>query len=193
MTRLLGALTFLGIWLGLAQPGLASPILISYQAIDLADPSPAEDRWEYRYTVRDFDFAADQGFSVAFDPALYAALSDPAPAVNADWDAMTFQPDAALGSPGLYDALALAGGASLADPFVVAFTWQGGAGTAPGAQPFTVNAFDASGMLIELDTGVTVPFTQAVPEPATALLLVLGASAALRIARRAHGRSGRQP
>jgi hypothetical protein len=192
MTRLLAIMSFV-IALGLPQPCLASPIVISYQAIDLADPSPAEDRWEYRYVVSDFAFAADQGFSVAFDPAFYTALSDPAAAVNADWDVLTFQPDVTLTSPGLYDALALAGGASLTDPFVVEFTWLGAAGTTPGSQPFSVNAYDASGMLIELETGVTVPLTSAVPEPATALLLALGGAAALRHSRRPHGGSGRRP
>jgi hypothetical protein len=67
----------------------------------------------------------------------------------------------------LYDALALNNGASLADVFTVAFTWLG-SGT-PGAQSFAV--YDVNFATIE--SGTTVPAVS-VPEPPTALLLLVG-------------------
>ena len=85
--------------------------------------------------------------------------------MNGDWDVLTLQPDLALNSNGLYDALALRAGPSVADPFVVKVVWLG-AGM-PGAQPFTIH--DASFGTIA--TGQT----SQVPEPAAASLLLLSA------------------
>ena len=164
-------------------PGHASPIVIEFDAIDLADTTAGEDLWEYRYFVTDFDVLADQGFSISFDFTRYTDLQSPAPAVNADWDVATFQPDAVLQSDGLYDALALTGGASLADAFVLSFVWLGAPGTTPGSQPFTVNQFDEDGNLTVIDTGRTVPVGQTpLPEPSTLLLVVTaGAGLARRL------------
>jgi hypothetical protein len=178
MNRLMPAIAIFAAATGAARPCLAAPIQIAYVAIDVTDTVPGEDRWQYRYFVTGLDFPADQGFSVGFDGALYASLENPPPAVNADWDAIVFQPDPALGSAGAYDALALAAGASLADPFTVTFTWFGGPLPGPGSQPFTVNAFDPSGLLTVLETGNTVPFGQPVPEPATVVLVALGVAGA---------------
>jgi hypothetical protein len=195
MKRLLRATTVLGIATGLVQPCFADPIRISYVATDLADAVPGEDRWQYLYVVSGFDFAVDQGFSISFGPGLFEDLEDPAPAVSADWDVLTVQPDEALGSSGLYDALALTAGASLADPFSVAFTWLGGPVQTPGSQFFTVNQFDAGGLLTVLETGNTVPLSQStpVPEPSSALLVAVGAAGALRWRRHPRGarRAGR--
>ena len=180
MNRLLPAITIFVSGLGLAQPCRADPIRIAYLATDLADVVPGQDLWQYAYFVSDVDFAADQGFSIHFDPELFADLQDPAPTVNADWDPVTFQPDPALNSPGLFDALALVSSASLGDPFVVDFAWLGGALQTPGSQFFTINQFDASGALTVLETGNTVPISHPVPEPATILLVALGGAAAWR-------------
>lgn len=184
MNRLQRAITIFVVAMGLAQPCLANPIQISYLATDLPDSAPGEDLWEYRYFVSDFDFEADQGFSIDFGHALYSDLQDPPPPVNADWDPVSFQPDPGLTSAGLYDALALVSGASLADPFVVSFTWLGGALQTPGSQPFTVNQFDSTGSLTVLETGTTVPFGQPIPEPSSLVLVALGAAGVARARRR---------
>jgi hypothetical protein len=155
-------------------------IVIEFQALNVADDMPGEDRWEYRYFVSDVDFDADQGFSVVFDHLLFsdlALLSAP----SADWDAIDIQPDPTLQSDGLYDALALVDGASPLAPFAVAFTWLGSPGTAPGSQSFTLNQFDSGGNLTVLEEGQTIPFgdTQSVPEPSTLLLVALGGAGLL--------------
>jgi PEP-CTERM motif len=168
---------------GLAPPSAADPIEIAYIAADVPDAIPDADLWTYEYFVGDFDFDADQGFSVSFEPALFSSLQS-VPPVNAGWDVLTVQPDLALGSPGLYDALALVPGASLADPFTVSFVWLGGPMQSPGSQFFTVNAFDASGFLTVIESGFTVPAAQPVPEPATVALVGAGLAAILGNSRR---------
>jgi hypothetical protein len=185
MNRLLPAITIFALAAGSAQPATAAAIQIAYLATDVADTGPGEDLWEYQYFVTGFDFAADQGFGIAFDAALYAGLEDPPPAVNADWDPIVFQPDPGLASAGIYDALALVTGASLADPFVLTFAWLGGPGQTPGPQPFTLNAFDAGGLLTVLETGTTVPYAAPVPEPSTLVLVTIGAAGAAWRARAA--------
>jgi hypothetical protein len=190
MPRILLAIAVLAIAPGITRPCLAAPIQIEYLATDLPDTVPGEDRWAYQYFVSGFTFEADHGFSIEFDASLFADLQDPPPPVHPDWDVVVFQPDAALDSPGLYDALALTDGASLDDPFVVAFTWLGGT-PAPGSQPFAVNAFDASGLLTVLETGTTVPLVQTVPEPVTALLLAMGAAGTRWRYRRVYTAGGR--
>ena len=47
--------------------------------------------------------------------------------MNADWDVIAVQPDPALPADGFFDALALSPGASLSDPFAIAFVWLGSA------------------------------------------------------------------
>lgn len=193
MTNLLRAITFLAIAIGFAHPCLGAPIRIAYLATDLPDSAPGEDRWEYRYVVSDFSFDVDRGFAIAFDSTLYTDLESIPPPVGPDWDVVTFQPDPVLGSPGLYDALALVSGASLLDPFVVSFTWLGGALPPPGSQPFTVHEFGPGGLLTIIETGRTEPFAQPVPEPATSALVVLGAAGALWKARRSRRGAGERP
>ena len=170
--------------LGIAPAVLAGPIVIRFEALNLPDVVPGQDHWQYRYAVSGYTFDVDHGFSVYFDPALYANLDDP-PAVNADWDSIAVQPDPALPSEGFFDALALTSGASLADPFVVAFTWLGSGGTAPGSQPFTVNQFDAFGELSILETGRTVP-ADSIPAPPPLILIAMGLAALARRRRQRH-------
>jgi hypothetical protein len=151
----------------------AHATIIEFEALDVIDLIAGEDLWEYRYFVSDFSFQIGQGFSVYFDTALYRHLQDPLPRVNSDWDVLPIQPDPVLPDGGWYDAAALVDGASLANAFVVGFTWLGGAAP-PGSQRFTVNQFDAAGNLIGyLDQGQTIPRT--VPEPSTLLLMSIGA------------------
>jgi hypothetical protein len=174
--------------IGCVEPCIAGPIHISYVAADLNDAVPGEDRWAYEYMVSSGSFAVDQGFSIEFDAALFTDIESPPALVNAGWDVVTFQPDVTLASPGLYDAVALVPNAPLTDPFVMTFTWRGGARHSPGAQAFTINQFDSSGLLTVIASGTTMRATRAVPEPAGALLLTLGAAGAALRARRTNAR-----
>jgi hypothetical protein len=160
--------------LALAAP--AGAIVVSYQATDVADAVPGEDRWVYRYWLDEFPFAAGYGFSVRFDPALYAAL-DASPATpSAQWDAIAIEPDANLGDDGLYDAEALADAPSVNATFTVSFVWLG-EGT-PGEQPFDVREPAPSFAVLPGESGTTV-----LPEPAQSALTA-GALASLALRRR---------
>ena len=64
----------------------AYAITIRFEATDLPDTVPLEDLWQYTYRVSDFNFDANVGFSILFDPSLYRNLEDPPPPINADWD-----------------------------------------------------------------------------------------------------------
>jgi MYXO-CTERM domain-containing protein len=138
---------------------------IVFQATDLADTTPGEDLWRYSYQVSGFTFATNQGFTITFDRALYRQLQSPPPLINADWNALTIQPDLALNSNGFYDALSLRNSPSLADPFTVSFIWLG-TGT-PAAQPFVI--YDTN--FATLEQGQTSP------EPGAAALLLAGLGA----------------
>lgn len=150
--------------------GSAHAISIDFQATDLTDAVAGEDLWQYTYTVSDHTFAADTGFTIYFDYALYGAI-DPFPtSPNADWDVLTWDPDPGIPDDGAFDAYAWNDNASLADPFTVSFVWMG-AGT-PGAQFFDV--YDGFTFDI-LDSGTSVASQVApIPEPATLLLLGTG-------------------
>jgi hypothetical protein len=145
--------------------GPAHAISILFQTTDMVDSTAGEDAWQYAYTVSDHAFAADTGFTIYFDLGLYDNLDPFPPAPNSDWSVLTWNPDASLPDDGAYDALASIDNASLADPFLVSFTWLGTG--APGAQLFDL--FD--GITWEpLESGTTAP----VPEPATMLLFGTG-------------------
>lgn len=151
--------------LGLCFAGHAQAVSIEYRASDLPDAVGQADRWRYAYRVSG-NFAAFTGFNVFFDPTLYGALEDPPPAPNAQWTALTVQPDDALPAAGFYTAIAQQDGASLADDFTVDFVWRG-TGT-PAGQPYEV--FDDSFNVVGI--GQTSPFgAPAIPEPGSLLLL----------------------
>ena len=144
--------------------GTSHAINILYQPTDLADSIPGEDLWQYSYTVSDYIFDMDYGFTIYFDYLLYADLEDPPPVVNDNWGPIVWQPDTAIPDDGAYDALAWEDTASLADPFTVSFVWLG-SGT-PASQFFDV--YEPG--FITIESGGTAP----IPEPATALLLLSG-------------------
>jgi hypothetical protein len=162
----IGILLAMGLMLSLTF-GSAQAIIITYEASDLANTTAGEDLWQYTYSVSDHTFAADTGFTIYFDYALYGAI-DPSPlSPNGDWDVLTWNPDAGIPDAGSYDAYALFDNASLADPFMVSFVWLG-AGT-PGEQNFDV--YDSlTWDILESGTTESTP----VPVPATLLLLGTG-------------------
>ena len=152
----------------------ASAAVIQFQARNLVDTVGDLDVWAYDYIVSDAAFDENQGFSVLFDPALYAELT--VGAAPAGWDPIALQPDTALPDDGIYDVLAIAANPSLAEPFTVTFAWLGGPGTAPDAQAFTINQSDPEGNLTIVETGRTTPVETSapVPEPSTLALMAVG-------------------
>lgn len=152
--------------------------LITFAASNLADITPGQDLWEYTYRVSLANFGAGEGFTVNFNRSLYTLLQSPPPVVNADWDALTIQPDLALHSDGFYDALALRNAPSLANPFIVRFVWLGSG--VPGAQPFTVHDQNFS----VISQGQTAP----IPEPSTRLFMICIPAAVLLSGRAGHPR-----
>jgi hypothetical protein len=163
----------------LVCPALVSATTVYYTAVNLNDTIPGQDRWEYRYTLSAFSAVPDAGFTMYFDPALYADLQNPI--VPENWNYNLAQPDTTWTFDGVFDAEALTAGAATA-PFSIDFTWLG-TGT-PGSQPFDIYQLDDAGDLTSLQSGMST-----VPEPATALLLASGL-AALSIIRRKRTRSG---
>jgi hypothetical protein len=162
-----------------------SDTMIQYEVTDLGDNVPTQDRWEYRYFVSGFTFAANQGFTIWFDQSLFAQLETPLPP-NPQWDVLVLQPDLALPDSGAFDALALLSTPSLALPFAVDFVSLAGT---PGSQLFDINQFDSQGNLVQvIESGVTVPRQSGtVPEPGT-LWLIAGEGACLALWKRAGSR-----
>lgn len=155
-------------------------IVIEYEALDLADTTLGENLWQYSYRVSDYDFLADQGFTVWFDAGLYDNLVPVS--ASLDWDALVVQPDLFLPDAGFYDALALADHASLADSFNLQFTWLGNG--APGSQAFDL--YDVSnGSFVVTNSGNTVlRGVTSVPEPAPLWLMFAGGAAAWWVRRK---------
>lgn len=143
---------------------------IRYDAIDIADLNLGEDLWEYSYSVSDHSFSASTGFTIYFDVGLYDLLEPYPTAPNADWDVITWNPDHSLPDDGAYDANALIDDASLSDFFTVSFVWLGGE-SGPGSQFFEI--YDGLSWNV-LEDDFTTAATAPIPEPATAILLVIG-------------------
>lgn len=177
MTRTFPRLIVVALLSAILVPRPAHATAISFEAADLADITAGEDLWRYRFLVSEFTFPENVAFEILFDPALYRDLDDPPASVNADWDILSVQPDPGVPDPGRYSALALMGGASLADSFTLGFVWLGAPGTMPGAQTFEINEFDAQANFIRtLEVGRTTPVApiEAVPEPGSLILTVTG-------------------
>lgn len=149
----------------------AYAITIAFEATDLADVNPGEDLYRYSYTLSDFPYPADFGFSVLFDPNLYDALESLPPSVGSAWDVIAIQPDPGLPDDGFYDAMALVSFPTELTGFAIDFIWLG-AGT-PGSQPFVV--YDDS--FATIVSGQTV----LVPEPSTLVLLAAGIAGIARL------------
>jgi hypothetical protein len=115
---------------------------------DLPDEPEAGDRWLYAYWLDEFPYDAGWGFSVFFDPALYAGLEAAAPGPGPAWDPITIDPDPGLGAFGVYDAEALGDAPPVDVVFRVRFKWLGLG--EPGEQPFEVR--DPSLAVVESGT-----------------------------------------
>lgn len=152
----------------------ARAVEVAYFPRDIADVVVGDDRWVYEYTLDEFPYDDGYGFTVYFDPDLYADLDMSPDAPNAHWDAITVEPDANLGDDGFYDAEALVDLPSVGGVFRVSFVWLG-AGS-PGAQPFEVR--DAAPSYATVLTGTTV-----LPEAGSSALGA-GALCALLVTRR---------
>jgi hypothetical protein len=161
-------------------PWLLDGATITYERTDVADLNPGEDLWRYAFTVEGHNFEENQGFSIYFDAALFANLEDP-PAQVPGWDILSLQPDPLLPSAGVYDALALMNGASLAAPFNVTLTWLGGS-AAPGSLLFDIVRYNPTGNAILIESGQATNSSSPapVPEPSTLLLVASGITVALR-------------
>ena len=131
-----------GIGAEFVQPAPPITATFRFEVVDLADTTPGQDLWEYRYTVTGLALTANQGFTIFFDRNLCTLLQNPSPFVNADFSLLVVQPDLALHSNGFYDAQALRNAPSLADPFRVQFVRLGTG--APGAQSVTIYDTDFS-------------------------------------------------
>jgi PEP-CTERM motif len=128
--------------------------------------------WQYQYFVSGRTFAANQAFTIFFDPTLYTSLQSPPPSAT-DWHTFVLQPDLNLNSSGNYTSEALVDNASLSSSFSLTFMFIG-LGT-PSSQLFEVDQFDASGKLTSvLSTGVTSPVTSRVSEPSSIVLMGIG-------------------
>lgn len=155
----------------------AAPVQISFQAQDLADTVPGQDRWLYQYFVQG-SFSQFSGFTLLFPPSEYPAFDGVPVAPDPAWDVFSLPPDPALALEGIVSATALVDNPPLNQPFEATVIWAGAG--APGAQSFEV--FDSSFQVVQ--QGITVAVNgNPVPEPGS-LLLALGGMGLLLTRRR---------
>jgi hypothetical protein len=154
------------LWAGLLAANVFAGS-ISFEASRLpsgTSGATSEERlFRYSYFVNDITFAANQELDIQFDPALYGGLFNGL--AGAGFLVTLLQPNNPPGFFGDYSVLALSADASLAGPFRVDFSFLGTG--LPGAQPFLINEYDASGRFLRtMESGVTTPSgSTAVPEP----------------------------
>lgn len=147
-------------WVALAGVALSSQAaVLQTWFTDLPDVVLGEDLWRGTYRLSDANLAADEGFTLYFDHAVFRSLAGPLPPLNAGWDLLLIQPDLGLPDDGFLDGLALVDGPELAQPFVVDFVWLGG-GLPDRSQPFEL--YDLRGGFAVTESGTSV----VVPEPA---------------------------
>ncbi len=155
----------------------AGPTAI-FVSTDLADTVVGEDLWRYDYSISG-PVDAFGSINLLFSPSSYANLQSHA--LDPNLSLLDVQPDAVASANGIVYATPLTG--LLAGDMAtlsVEFTWLGGPGGTPGAQPFEV--VDGGGNLAGVgETELRV--TSAVPEPST-LLLTATALLALTVKRK---------
>ena len=118
--------------------------------VNLTDVVPGQDLWQGTYRLSLQSFATNEGFTVLFDPLLYANLSTPLLPTPPGWDVLTVQPDVALSAPGFLDGLAR-DNPTLSQPFNLRFVWKGT--SPPSQQPF--ETYTLNGGFRITDTGLT--------------------------------------
>lgn len=156
----------------------AAPTVL-FVATDLADTMVGQDLWRYDYTISG-PVDSFGSVNLLFAPASFANLQSQSADPNVSL--VDVQPDTGAPADGIVYATMLAGLlAADTAALSVDFVWLGGAGTAPGAQPFEV--VDGSGF--PAGRGVSRPASGGgtVPEP-TAWLLTATALLALSIKRK---------
>jgi len=135
--------------------------------VELIDPG----RWQYTYEVKNLSLAEGiEEFTIWFDHGLYEnLLIETQHPLALEWDEIVIQPEIVFEDDGFYDSISLTGpilsGESVGD-FSVSFDWLGVG--MPGSQLYEIidpGTFEA------IDSGSTIP------EPATFLLLGIGALA----------------
>lgn len=156
----------------LATAGSASALTIQYQATDIADALPGQDRWTYDYQINGA-LLAFEGFNLLFPASNFADLQLTQAANPSMFFDYIVSPDPLLPADGFYSATAL-GNINVSQlPLQIEFTWLGSG--APGAQP--VELFDASFNVVgQTVTRLTSP-TNNVPEPGS--LWLMGGALAL--------------
>jgi hypothetical protein len=81
--------------------GFAQPL--SSVAVELSSDGGGPQIWQYTYSVAGLNFQVNEGFSIFFDPHLYANLRSIEPAVSSDWSVLAVQPDITLSQDGYFD------------------------------------------------------------------------------------------
>lgn len=156
--------------LGVALPfGIVSAASVGYEVTDLGGND-----FRYSYTFTGITLQAQQEIDIRFDPALFGALSNAV--APPQFDLLVLQPDNPPGSFGDYSILSFINAPDLGGTFSVDVEFLGVG--KPGAQPFFINQYDATGVLILSTPGGLTQKRQSgdpgdVPEPAT-LWLVAG-------------------
>jgi hypothetical protein len=144
---------------------------ITYTATDLANTTPGQDLWRYRYAVSG-PLAAFNSFDIRFSPAaLYSTLT--ASSASSWVNLFVTQPDPVFAADGIVSVIA--GPTGLLDGDVdtvdVDFVWLSAAPDAPASQDYDIvdDGFQVIG------GGQTrLASTQALPEPGVLALVTLG-------------------
>ena len=138
-------------------------------------------QWQCNYDVANSGLTPPiEQFTIYFDYGAYENLAVETPGTPADWNQIVWQPEPVLQDAGGYDAKALAAGINVGQTlggFAVSFDWLGQG--EPGPQLYEIVN---PATLETIDSGMT----RLIPEPATLLLVGLGAIILKKINRGAH-------
>ena len=123
--------------------------------------------YRYSYSFTGFTLAENEEIDIRFNPALFGTLSNGV--APPDFDLLVLQPNNPPGAFGDYSLLALVDDPSMDGSFTIDVVYLG-AGT-PGAQPYSINQYDATGALTSTTPGGVTVNASAIPEPATSALV----------------------
>jgi hypothetical protein len=147
--------------LGIAS-GVGSSATVGFEVTSLGG-----NEYRYSYSFTGFTLAENEEIDIRFNPALFDALSNGV--APPDFDLLVLQPNNPPGAFGDYGLLALIDDPSMEGSFTIDFVYLG-AGT-PGAQPYLINQYDATGALKSSTPGGLTVSASAIPEPATSVLV----------------------